>query len=498
MGVLATTEYGTLEGVFESGAFIFRNVPFAAAPFGDLRFRPPVPPAKWDGVRDASLSGPGAPQPSMDAVDEVDAKYFNPRSIGEDCLTLEITTPDPNATGLPVMVWIHGGGYMLGVGSAPGYSGAAFARDGVVHVAINYRLGFDGFVYLGEGTDNLGLRDQVAGLEWVQRNIASFGGDPANVTIFGQSGGGVSVMNLLAMPSARGLFARAIAMSGSPVATVDTAEAGRFTRRAAKKLRIPPTLAGYRSTTPDQTVAQTLALAFDFVNPLKSGSKAFMISPYRGVHGTPTMPDAPLVVAAAGPSVPLMTGTNRNETIGFLKLLGRLDHINPFVAWLFKRLMNANGEIRKAYRTGPRRITNPLALVEAVWTDWGFRIPTLQLVEARLKAAPSVPTYVYEFRWESPSLPAGLGAFHALEAPFVRDDLATLQSLEGSAQWVGPNAPQELAHRVHGAWVSFAKTGNPGWAEYDLRDRTTMVFNSTSEVVADAAAPERQAWTGHR
>jgi carboxylesterase type B len=215
------------------------------------------------------------------------------------------------------------------------------------------------------------------------------------------------------------------------------------------------------------------------------------------VHGTPTIPDAPLV-AAAIPGVPLLTGTNRNESIGFLKLLGRLDGINPFVAWLFKRLMNANGSVRNAYRTGPRKITRPLALVEAVWTDWGFRIPTLQLVETRIKAAPAVPTWLYEFHWESPSFPAGLGAFHALEAPFVRDDLATLQALEGTEPWIGPDAPQELADRMHSAWVNFAKTGNPGWAEYDLETRSTMVFNTHSEVVADAAAPERQAWIGRR
>jgi para-nitrobenzyl esterase len=497
MGVRATTEYGIIEGVDESGVVVFRNVPFAAAPFGALRFAPPSPPTPWHGVRPAAVSGPGAPQPPMDAVDPVDAKYFNPASVGEDCLTLEITTPGLDSKSLPVMVWIHGGGYMIGVGSAPGYSGKAFARDGVVHVAINYRLGFDGFVYLGEGTDNLGLRDQVAGLEWVQRNIASFGGDPDNVTIFGQSGGGVSVMHLLSMPSARGLFARAIAMSGSPVASVDTGEAERFTKRAARKLGIPATLEGYRTTSPDQTVEQTLPLAFEFVNPLKSGSKAFTVSPYRGVHGTPTMPVPPLT-AARTPGVPLLTGTNRNETVGFLKLLGRLDRINPFVAWLFKRLMNVNGAIRAAYRTGPRKITSPLALVEAAWTDWGFRIPTIQLVETRIKAAPSVPTWLYEFHWESPSFPPGLGAFHALEAPFVRDDFATLQALEGSEPWIGPDAPQGLADRMHSAWVSFAKTGDPGWAPYDLESRSTMVFDTTSEVVADAAAPERQAWAGRR
>jgi para-nitrobenzyl esterase len=494
----ATTQYGTVEGVSESGAFVFRNIPFAAPPFGARRFQPPVAPASWDGIRDASASGPGAPQPRMDAVDEVDAKYFNPAVTGEDCLTLEVWTPDVGGAGLPVMVWIHGGGYMIGAGSAPGYSGRAFARDGVVHVAINYRVGFDGFVYLGEGTDNLGLRDQVAGLEWVQRNIAAFGGDPSNVTIFGQSGGAVSVMDLMAMPSAKGLFARAIAMSGSPLGSVDIAEATRFTRRAAKKLGIAPTLEGFRSTTVEQTVAQTLPLALEFINPFRSGSKAFMISPYRAVHGTPSLPEAPMVVAAASPGVPLMAGTNRNETVGFLKALGRLDRINPFVGGLFKRLMGANGAIQDAYRKGPRRITNTLAVVEAVWTDWGFRMPTLSLIEARLKVAPSVPTWLYEFRWDSPAFPPNLGAFHSIEAAFVRDDLASLQALEGAELWLGTNPPQQLADRTHAAWVQFAKTGDPGWKAYDLETRATMVFNTSSEVVADAAAPERLAWAGRR
>jgi para-nitrobenzyl esterase len=494
----ATTEYGTVEGVTESGSSVFRNIPFAAAPFGALRFRPPVAPATWDGVRDASKAGPGAPQPYMDAVDVVDAEYFNPATTGEDCLTLEVWTPDTAAASLPVMVWIHGGGYMIGSGSSPGYSGRAFARDGVVHVSINYRVGFDGFVYLGDGTDNLGLRDQVAALEWVQRNIAAFGGDPANVTIFGQSGGAVSVMDLMAMPSAKGLFARAIAMSGSPIGSVDVAEATRFTRRAAKKLGVAPTLDGYRSTTVQQTVDQTLPLAFEFINPFRSGSKAFMISPYRAVHGTPSRPDPPMVVAAAAAGVPLMVGTNRNETVGFLKALGRMDGINPFVGWFFRRMMGANGAILRAYRTGPRRITNPFALVEAIWTDWGFRIPTLGLVEARIAAAPAVPNYLYEFRWDSPAFPPDLGAFHSIESSFVRDDFASLQAVDTKGEWLGANPPQQLADRMHSAWVQFAKTGDPGWRAYDLEDRTTMVFDTTSEVVADAAAPERQAWIGRR
>jgi len=498
MRVRATTEYGDVEGVMESGATVFRNIPFAAPPFGARRFRPPQPPEKWHGVRDATVSGPAAPQPRLEGGDVVDEVYYNSAITGEDCLTLEIWTPEPGANSLPVMVWIHGGGYMIGCGSARAHSGRTFARDGIVHVALNYRLGVDGFVYLGEGTDNLGLRDQVAGLEWVQRNIAAFGGDPSNVTIFGQSGGGVSIINLLAMPSARGLFARAIAQSGSPVGSVLPDEATRVTRRLAKRLGIAPTRTGFESTTVAQTVAQTLPFALDFVNPFRTGSQAFMLSPYRAVHGTPTLPEPPIAAAAAATSIPMITGTTRNETIGFLKILGRFDGINPFVGWYFQRMLGVKRAMKDAYRSGPRKITNTLAIVEAAWTDWAFRMPSLRLVETRVETAPAVPTWLYEFRWESPGFPAGLGSFHSLEMPFMRDELATLRTIPGSELWVGDHPPAGLATTVHAAWVSFARTGDPGWPAYDLATRKTMIFDATSEVVSDAAAPERQAWKGHR
>ena len=498
MRVLATTECGDVEGVTESGLAVFRNIPYAAPPFGARRFRPPQPPAKWQGVRDASVSGPKAPQPHIAGAPAFDEAYFSIPATGEDCLTLEIWTPAPGATVLPVMVWIHGGGYALGTGAAPGYTGRAFARDGIVHVSINYRLGVDGFIYLGEGSDNLGLRDQVAALEWVRRNIAAFGGDPSNVTIHGQSGGGVSVMYLLAMPSARGLFVRAIAQSGSPIGSVDAREAGKVTRRLARMLGVAPTRAGFESTTVAQTLAQTVPLAKDFANAFKHGSQSFTISPFRAVHGTPSLPDAPIPAAAMATQVPLLTGTTRNEAVGFLKGLGRLDGINPFLAWYFKRVLGVTRAMKDAYRSGPRRITNPFALVEAAWSDWAFRMPSLRLVETRFAAARAVPTWLYEFRWETPALPAGLGAFHGLDVPFVRDDLDAMKAVPGSEAWIGRDPPAGLAATMHAAWVRFAQTGDPGWPAYDLESRQTMVFDSASALVPDAAAPERQAWKGHR
>ncbi len=499
MRVRATTEYGDVEGTTEAGATVFRNIPFAAPPFGPRRFHPPQPPAKWSGVRDCTKSGPAAPQPDLGAdSDPIDDAYFNVATTGEDCLTLEITTPELGAARLPVMVWIHGGGYMIGCSAGLAHRGHTFARDGIVHVAINYRLGVDGFIYLGEGSDNLGLRDQVAGLEWVHRNIAAFGGDPSQVTIFGQSGGGVSIMNLLAMPSAKGLFARAIAMSGSPVASVLPDEATKVTRRLAKRLGVAPTRDGFASTTIAQTVAQTMPFAMNFANPLRNGADSFLLSPYRAVHGTPTLPEPPIAAAAAAPGVPLMTGTTTNETIGFLKILGRFDGINPILGWYFKRLMGVKPGMTEAYRNGPRKITNTLAIVEAAWTDWAFRMPTLRLVETRVATTPAVPSYVYEFRWEAPSFPAGLGAFHALEVVYVRDELASLQAIPGSEAWLGKKPPASLATAMHAAWVNFARTGDPGWPAYDLASRKTMIFDAVCKVVPDAAAPERQAWKGYR
>ncbi|MCW2530071.1 MAG: hypothetical protein JWM76_4931 [Pseudonocardiales bacterium] len=495
-----STEYGVVEGRAEDGSQVFRGIPYAAPPFGALRFHYPAPPESWSGVRDAGVSGPGAPQP-VAGENDLDGIYANPPVQGDDCLTVDIWTPDSSASGLPVMVWIHGGGYLQGAGSTLAYSGRTFARDGVVHVGINYRLGIEGFIYLGDGTDNLGLRDQVFALEWVQRNIAAFGGDPTNVTIFGQSAGSIAVMQLLSMPMADGLYARAIASSGTPTVTIDPPEAMRWTKRLAKRLGVAPNREGFASVPPQVAVAQVMPFTIDFVNPLKHGSQSFQVSPFRAVHGTPSLPEAPLVAARTRPGVPLVTGTTRNEMVGFLKILGQLDSINPLLAWFFLRTLQTTRSIRTGYRNGPRHLTNPVALVEAAWTDFTGRMPTIRLVEAREARAGAhpAPTWLYEFRWENPNLPAGLGSSHALDTPFTRDDLDALLALGPLAEaMIGPNPPAELAQRMHAAWIAFAKTGDPGWPTYKLDRRQTMVFNTKSEVLDDAAAPERQAWAGHR
>src|SRR5512139_4097632 len=208
-----TTARGRLRGRIDAAVHCFLGVPYAAPPCGPNRLIQPRPAEPWDGVRDAISFGAEPPQPKPPADDPVAAMVWDAAEPGEDCLNLNIWTPDPSATGLPVMVWIPGGMFEVGTGAT--YDGSRFARDGIVCVTINYRVGPEGFLYLADGDANLGLLDQVAALEWVRDNIAAFGGDPSNVTIFGESAGAMSVGTLLAMPCAAGLFRRAICQSGA-------------------------------------------------------------------------------------------------------------------------------------------------------------------------------------------------------------------------------------------------------------------------------------------
>ena len=232
------TRAGAVRGSIADGAHVFRGIPFAAAPFGANRLLPPQPVAPWSGVRDALTFGPKAPQP---AYPPQIAVMLPPELVpsGEDCLTLNIWTPDIGAVGLPVMVWIAGGMFEYhATGASSWYDGGRFARDGVVCVTINYRVGPEGFLYLGAGNANRGLLDQIAALNWVRENIAAFGGDPGNVTIFGESAGAMSVGTLLAMPAAEGLFRRAIAESGAAHHVSGAATAERIARLFAEKLGV--------------------------------------------------------------------------------------------------------------------------------------------------------------------------------------------------------------------------------------------------------------------
>src|SRR2546428_6158650 len=256
---IVRTSSGAVRGRYEQGVATFKGIPFAAPPVGQWRFAAPVPPQPWDGVREASAFSPPPPQvdlssqrmPGLDLRPIVGESWRK----GDDYLTLNVWTTDPGAQGLPVMVFIYGGAFVSGASSTPLYDGARFARDGVVLVSFNYRLGVEGFLPLNGGETNVGLRDQIAALTWVQDNIAAFGGDPNKVTIFGESSGALSVDTLLAVPSATGLFRRAISQSGGAQHTMSIQQTSRVAARLGEILGINPTRESIASLSSQQLAA---------------------------------------------------------------------------------------------------------------------------------------------------------------------------------------------------------------------------------------------------
>ena len=487
-----TTTYGAVRGEREPvhNTAVFRGIPFAAPPFGANRFKVPQPPAKWDGVRDALVVGDAVPQPVVQ-IDSTGSDYFNPTKTGEDCLNLNVWTPDPGGAGLPVMVWIHGGGYVTGSGGAPIHDGAPFARDGVVYVSINYRMHLDGFVSLPGAPENRGLRDQVAALEWVRDNIAAFGGDPANVTIFGQSAGGVSVMHLLAMPSARGMFRRAIPQSGSTRVTGDTPFMDRVRNRLAEMLGVAATADGFSAVSMAKTLEMVMALGFEFLSPFFWGEESFRVSPYKAMIDGDTVPadiDACLRAGSAD-GVDVMAGCTRDECTFIMEPFGLLKEVPDFfsdAALSAFGLTASDLDVYKESSPDDALIGWPYG---KAWTSWAFREPAARLLDVH--AARPGNTFAYEFSWASPTMPQ-LGSVHALEIPFVYDGLRPfVEQAPPGQNLLGDNPPQELATRMHKAWIDFATHGNPGWSAYDTDTRAFMNFDVTSEQSQDWAALDR-------
>ena len=504
MDAVVKTVHGTLRGTVADGVYAFLGIPFAAPPFGANRLRPPAPVEPWSGVRDATRFGAAPHQVAPPAVAADSA--WETAEAGEDCLNLSLWTPDPAAAGLPVMVWIQGG--MFEIGSQAAYNGAPFARDGVVLVVINYRLGAEGFLYFGDGDDaNLGLLDQVAALEWVRENIAAFGGDPANVTIFGESAGAMSVGTLLAMPRAEGLFRRAIAQSGAAHQVIPAETASRIARHLAEKLGVPPTREAIAALPIERLLAAQAELKAEMMahpDPERWGMEVVSSAmPFQPVIDGTVIPALPIdrIAAGAGAAVDVMVGTNADDWRLFLAITGAIGQITdeiltgPVGIHGYQALAAYGLPVETALAAYRDRYpeAGPGDLLAAVQTDWWVRIPAIRLADARA-VAPS-GTWMYEFAWSSPEF-GGLGAVHGLEIAFVFDTLGTNAPLFGPM--LGATAPQELADRMHAAWVSFATTGDPGWPRYDLGRRATMRFNTTSHVVEDPRPWERALWDGIR
>ncbi|MGX1806275.1 carboxylesterase/lipase family protein [Nocardia sp. NPDC055321] len=464
---------GKIRGRTEDGISRFLGIPYAAAPVGPARFQAPAPVPDWAGIRDALEFGPTCVQSPYPPP--IDALIGSDGIPGDDYLNLNVWTPDVGGHGLPVMVWIHGGAFTRGSNARTMYDGTTFARDGVVLVSINYRLGISGFAAVAGAPHNRGLRDQVFALEWVRRNIAAFGGDPGNVTIFGESAGGMSVLDLLASPPARGLFHRAIAQSanGSTVATAE--DAAKVTAHLAGLLGIAPTAADFGALDPARLRTAQEELARDIIaDPTPDRWGESVLANGFGVMSLFPVIDGEYVTArpsdvlAAQPdrTVPLLIGWTAEEYRFFVFPTGAAAGITAEILPHAVARYGIDPAVLDAY-AADRPGAGPADLFCAVITDLVFRNDALRIATA---LAPAHPTYVYEFAWRSPV--AELGASHVMEIPFVFDRPDALPTL------TGPDAPHALATEMHRAWVSFATDSDPVWTPFDAESPTIRVFDA--------------------
>ncbi|WP_258341067.1 carboxylesterase/lipase family protein [Saccharopolyspora gregorii] len=462
---IATTTSGRVRGIRGGGVVRFRAVPYAAAPTGDLRFAAPRPAPRWDGVRAADRVGPVAPQQAAGELPGLDVSVLRgPEwSGGDDYLTAEITRPDQDGAGLPVLVFVHGGAFVSGGGAAPLYDGAAFARSGVVLVAINHRLGAEGFAPIGE--TNVGLRDQLAALRWVRENAAAFGGDPGNVTVCGQSSGAMSIADLLGSPLLDGLVDRAIVQSGHTGMTRSRDLGRALVESLARHLGVPATAEAFRRVgVRELLAAQAAVMAPGGAPDLRDEhghDPSFRLSAFLPVHGDDVLPVPPGEAVAAGSAagIDVLVSTCREEMALYLAASGVVDSTTDeqAVAALGASHPDASG-VLAAYGLGRRPAGEALS---AALTDLVFRLPAREFAARHRDSGGR--THVAEFTWRSPRFGGRLGACHGLELPFVFHNLAVAT---GPTGLLGEEPDRALADRLHGAWVSFVATGDPGWPEH--------------------------------
>jgi para-nitrobenzyl esterase len=486
--VVRKVQGGEVRGASADDVQTFLSIPYAAPPVGDDRFREPQPVEPWNGVRDATRSGPCAPHhirdfPQIDIVPLVGTGSLD----GGDYLTLNVWTP-VDAERLPVMVWIHGGGFVVGSKDAPVSDGTAFAKSGVVCVAINYRMGIDGFLPIPGVPTNLGLRDMLFALGWVKDNIATFGGDPNNVTVFGESAGAMAIADLVTSPLAKGLFKRAIIESGhgGMVREVDVAQ--RLVRKLAKLLKIAPTAEGFRDVELARgwKAMEKVSKPFARMDLRDAGGyePVFGISRFIPVWGDDVLPDKPIdaLKKGAGRDVDILIGTNAAEmNLYFVPTKVRAKAPRFLLKWLVKKSHPNAQAALQAYGWGHGK-KHGHAFTEALH-DLVFRWPARRYAEEH-----QGHTHFYEFDWHSPACGGELGASHGMELPFV---FKTLEIATGPKGLVGENPPQELADRIHQIWVNFARNGSVPWAEFD-RERRKVRLLSAGETIDERVMPAAQ------
>ncbi len=483
---VATTKTGAVRGELEDGINVFKGIPYGAPPTGPLRFMAPMPPAPWAGVRDTLEFGDQCPQVPPPPTPEW-RSWLIPTGESEDCLVLNVWTPAlRDGRKRPVMVWFHGGGYSVFSGSAAVYDGVRLCKKGdVVLVTLNHRLNAFGYLYLAElggakfaDSGNAGQLDLVLALEWVRENIKEFGGDPSNVMIFGESGGGGKVSATLAMPAAKGLFHRAAIQSGPGLRGITREAATKTAKSFMAALQLQPNQV-------EELQKLRVAKLLEAVKTVTQGMPVGGFGPVVDGHALPRdpfTPDAPAVSA----DVPIIVGYNKDETTILFPPPGVFSLDWTTLPGKLKPIFGESAEkvVDLCRRKYPQASASDLYF--QITTERGMGLGSITLAERKSEQG-RAPAFLYRLEWETPIEGGRLRTPHALDLPMVFDNVAKSDSVIGT----GATEAQKVADSMSSAWLAFAHTGKPDakglpyWPPYDQKARATMIFNVTSKIVND-------------
>ena len=508
-GPIVETTYGSLRGDVERGVIVFRGIRYGATTGGTNRFKAPLPPARWSGVRDATTFGPAAPQgaPVVDAVVAAGASSPpQPVPQDEDCLVLNLWTSGVgDGRKRPVMVWLHGGGFRSGVGSSAVSNGVNLVKRGdVVLVSLNHRLNVFGHLFLEEiagaefaGGGVAGTLDIILALQWVRDNIERFGGDPSNVTLFGVSGGGRKISVLLGMPAAQGLFHKGIIQSGAHPRGVPRAQATRFARGFLDFMGVGPKEVAKLQAMPHADVSRKL---LEFVNPRRAVTEAgnpfdrMTLSPVVDGVNLPADSLDPVAPPSAA-NVPIIIGTCRHEMGTFLARVPTMAGVQmPAVIDAVRPVIGARAQEVVDLYARNRPGASPYDLLVALASE-DRRLLSIRLAETKM-ASGAAPVYMYQFAWETDYANGLIRAGHGLDTPFSFDNVDARPT-------TGTRADRfEMGAIMSRAWVAFARSGDPNyeglpqWPPYDITRRATMILDVPPSVLDDPFADERAAWDG--
>jgi para-nitrobenzyl esterase len=504
MNDVVETASGKVRGAVVEGVLEFRTIPYGASTTGANRFRPPQPPRPWAGVRNCTTFTGKAPQAGLRPATRPELENFSgaadPSPETEDCLTVNVWTPGP-AGMRPVMVWFHGGAFAYGNANSPRTRGSRLAaQNDVVVVTVNQRLNIFGHLDLsavgGESfrySGNAGTLDMVASLEWVRDNIAAFGGDPGNVTIFGESGGGAKVSTLLSMPRAKGLFHRAIIQSGAAVRL----------RTKARSLALTECVLRHLGATADSIRTVSVEHLLAAVEPAQaavgpSPTPLFDRYPFGPVVDGDLLPSQPFdpVASDVCADVPLIIGDMKTETANFLAVVDKVWDRSLTGTEMRQRVETIAGphasRIVELYSQLYPNL-NPAERLITITTDCNFRIRSLILAQRRA-ALKQGRVWMYSFEWETPVLGGRLKAPHAMDVPFVFNTLDLTNATGGSLD------AQALADTMSSVWASFARNGRPDhprlppWPAYDPDHRATLILDKECRIENDPRGKERVLW----